>query len=309
MARNKVSVVGAGNVGANIALWLGTKEIADVHLLDIAEGMPAGKALDLMQAAPIEGFDSVITGSNDYKDLVDSDVVVVTAGLARKPGMSRSDLIEINQGIVKDVMIEVIKYAPQAIVIVVTNPLDVMVHAAWKLSGLPSERIIGMAGALDSARLRTFVAMELDVSVQDVHAMVLGGHADTMVPLQKYTTVSGIPIAQLMSQERIDAIVQRTRSGGGEIVGLLKTGSAFYAPSASVAEMVESILKDKKRIIPCAAYCKGKYGLDGVFVGVPVKLGRGGVEEIIEVEFSEAEQKAFNESVEAIKKLAAEVKF
>ena len=309
MARNKVSVVGAGNVGANIALWLGIKEIADVHLLDIAEGMPAGKALDLMQAGPVEGFNSTITGSNDYKDLSGSDVVVITAGLARKPGMSRSDLIEINQGIIKDVMTEVVTHSPQAIVIVVTNPLDVMVHAAWKLSGLPPERVIGMAGALDSARLRTFVAMELNVSVRDVHAMVLGGHADTMVPLQNYTTVSGIPIAQLMSQERIDAIVKRTRTGGGEIVGLLKTGSAFYAPSASVADMVESILRDTKRIIPCAAYCDGKYGLDGVYVGVPVKLGREGVEEIIEVEFSEDEQKAFNESVAAIKKLAAEVKY
>lgn len=305
----KISIVGSGHVGSHAALWIGLKEIADVVLLDIVEGMPSGKALDIMEAAPVEGFDSKISGSNDYKDLTGSDLVIVTAGLPRKPGMTRSDLIGKNAGIMKSVVTELVKYAPQAIVIIVTNPLDVMVHAAWKLSGLPPHRIIGMAGALDSARLRAFIAMELGVSVEDVQAMVVGGHADTMVPLKRYSTVSGIPITQLLSQDRIDAIIERTRGAGSEIVGLLKTGSAFYAPSACVAEMAEAIIRDKKRVIPCAAFCKDRYGLDGVFVGVPVKLGKGGVEEIIEIELDKEEREAFDNSVAAIKKLVGELDF
>ncbi|HHD11544.1 MAG TPA: malate dehydrogenase [Deltaproteobacteria bacterium] len=307
MARKKITIVGAGHVGAHAALWMGLKELGDIVLVDIVEGMPAGKALDIKEASPIEGFDSIITGTNDYKDTEGSDLVVITAGLARKPGMSRSDLIDKNSGIVKAVVENVVKYSPDAHLMVVTNPLDVMVYVAWKVSGLPPHRVVGMAGALDSARLRAFISMELGVSVEDVQAMVIGGHADEMVPLKRYTTVSGIPIEQLMSEEAIQRVMDRTRNAGGEIVSLLKTGSAYYAPSAAVAEMAESILKDKKRIIPCAAYCDGKYGLDGVFVGVPVRLGAGGVEEIIEIELNEEERALFDNSVKAIKGLVAEL--
>ncbi|MDH4226634.1 MAG: malate dehydrogenase [Deltaproteobacteria bacterium] len=308
MARKKITVVGSGNVGANTALWIAQKELGDVVLVDILDGMPQGKSLDMMQASTVEKFDSNISGSNDYSDTAGSDVVVITAGLARKPGMSRSDLIVKNTEILKSIVGEIAKHSPNAILIIVTNPLDVMVHVAWKESGFPPERVIGMAGALDSARLRAFLAMELNASVEDVHAMVIGGHADEMVPLKRYSTVSGIPVTQFISNARMDDIMQRTKTAGGEIVALLKTGSAYYAPSAAAAEMVEAIIKDKKRIMPCAAYCKGKYKLDGVFVGVPVRLGSKGVEEIIQIELDKEERAAFDHSVGAIKALIAELK-
>lgn len=308
MARKKITIVGAGNVGAHAAVWAGIKELGDIVLIDVVEGVPQGKGLDLMEASPIEGFDSTISGTNDYKDTANSDVVIITAGIARKPGMSRSDLINTNTGIVKGVTEQIVKYSPNAIIIVVTNPLDVMVYVAWKVSGFPTNKVIGLSGALDAARLKAFIAMELNVSVEDVSAMVIGGHADEMVPLPRYSTVSGIPIPQLIKKERIDAIMERTKKAGGEIVGLLKTGSAFYAPSAAVIEMAESIIRDKKRIIPCAAYCEGKYGVNGIFVGVPVKLGSNGVEEIIEIELSADEKKAFDNSVLAIRKLIEEIK-
>jgi len=308
MARKKVTIVGAGNVGAHAAVWAGIKELGDIVLIDVVEGVPQGKGLDLMEASPIEGFDSAISGTNDYKDTANSAVVIITAGIARKPGMSRSDLINTNTGIVKGVTEQIIKYSPNAIIIVVTNPLDVMVYVAWKVSGFPTNRVIGLSGALDAARLKAFIAMELNVSVEDVSAMVIGGHADEMVPLPRYSTVSGIPIPQLIKKERIDAIMERTKKAGGEIVGLLKTGSAFYAPSAAVIEMAESIIRDKKRIIPCAAYCEGKYGVNGIFVGVPVKLGSNGVEEIIEIELNKEEKAQFDNSVSAIRKLIEEIK-
>ncbi|MCK4738702.1 MAG: malate dehydrogenase [Deltaproteobacteria bacterium] len=306
-ARKKITVVGGGHVGATTALWVAQKELGDVVLIDILEGMPQGKSLDMMEASPVIGFDSNVRGTNDYKDTAGSDVVIITAGLPRKPGMSRSDLIETNTNILKSVVGEIAKHSPEATLIIVTNPLDVMVYVAWKVSGFSPNRVIGMAGALDSSRLRSFIAMELGVSMKDVHAMVVGGHADSMVPLKRYSTVSGIPVSQLMSAEKLDAIMARTKTAGGEIVALLKTGSAYYAPSASSAEMAEAIIKDKKRIIPCAAYCDGPYGLDGVFIGVPVKLGAGGVEEIIEVEFDAEEKKAFDASVKAVKELIGEL--
>jgi malate dehydrogenase len=308
MARKKITVVGAGHVGANAALWIARKELGDVVLVDIVEGMPQGKSLDMMEASPVEGFDSSIKGSNDYKDTEGSDLVIITAGLPRKPGMSRSDLIDKNSEILKAIVGNVVNFSPNAIIIVVTNPLDVMVYVAWKLSGFPPERVMGMSGALDSARLRAFVAMEMGISVEDVQAMVIGGHADEMVPLKKYTSIAGIPITKLLSPEKIEAIMTRTRNAGGEIVGLLKTGSAYYAPSSAACEMAEAIVKDKKRIIPCAAYCNGQYGVEGVYVGVPVRLGSGGVEEIIEIELDDEEREAFNGSVSAIKKLINGVK-
>jgi len=307
MARKKITIVGAGHVGATAAMWLAIKELGDVVLLDIVEGVPQGKTLDLMEASPVEGFDVGLKGTNDYADTAGSDVVIVTAGLPRKPGMSRADLISKNVGIIKDVVSNVVKYSPDACLLIVTNPLDVMVYVAWKLSGLPGNRVMGLSGALDGSRMRSFIAMELGVSVEDVQAMVIGGHADEMVPLMSYSSVSGIPVTKLLASEQIDAIVQRTRTAGGEIVGLLKTGSAYYAPSAAVAEMAESILKDKKRVIPCAAYCDGEYGVKGMFVGVPVKLGAGGVEEILEVELSAEERAAFDESVSAIRGLIDEL--
>ena len=309
MARKKITVVGAGHVGAHTALWLATKELGDVVLLDIVEGVPQGKALDLMEASPVEDFDSMVTGSNDYKDTENSDVVIITAGLPRKPGMSRSDLIETNIKIIKDVVGKIVKHSPGAHIIVVTNPLDVMVYAAWRFSGLAPNKVMGLSGALDGSRMRSFIAMELGVSVEDVQAMVMGGHADEMVPLINYSTVAGIPITQLLSKEKIDAIVKRTRTAGGEIVGLLKTGSAYCAPSAAAAEMAEAIIKDKKRVIPCAAYLSGQYGVDGIFIGVPAKLGAGGVEEIFEVELDEGEKKAFDASVAAVRELIAEIRF
>ena len=305
MSRPKISIIGAGNVGATTAHWIASKELGDVVLLDIVEGMPQGKALDLLESSPVEGFDVDITGTNKYEDTKNSDIVVITSGIPRKPGMSRDDLISINTKIVKEVTENVVKYSPNAILIVVTNPLDAMVFVASKVSNFPKERVIGMAGILDSTRFRTFIAKELDVSVEDVDAMVLGGHGDSMVPLPRYSTVNGIPITELMSIEKIDALVERTRKGGEEIVNLLKTGSAFYAPGSAVAEMAEAILKDKKRILPCAAYCDSEYNVNGYFVGVPIKLGRKGVEEVVELKLSEEEREAFKKSVEHVKSLVA----
>lgn len=308
MARKKITVVGAGNVGANTALGVAQKELGDVVILDIVEGVPQGKGLDLAEASPVEGFDSRITGTNDYKDTANSDVVIITAGIPRKPGMSRSDLINTNLGIVKKVVESIAAFSPNAHLIIVTNPLDVMVYAAWKYSGLKPTRVMGMSGALDGARMRAFIAMELGVSVHDVQTLVIGGHADEMVPLKRYSTVSGMPLSQLMSNERIDAIIKRTRGAGGEIVGLLKTGSAFYAPSMAAAEMCEAIIKDKKRVIPCAAYCTGQYGVNDMFIGVPVKLGANGVEQIYEVSLEAEEKAAFDSSVNAVKKLIDDLK-
>ena len=305
MPRPKISIIGAGNVGATTAHWIASKELGDVVLLDIVEGMPQGKSLDLLEAAPVEGFDVDIKGTNNYEDTKNSDIVVITSGVPRKPGMSRDDLISINTRIVKEVTQNAVKYSPNSILIVVTNPLDAMVFVASKASKFPHHRVLGMAGILDSTRFRTFIAKELDVSVEDVDAIVLGGHGDLMVPLPRYSTVNGIPITELMPQERINALAERTRKGGEEIVNLLKTGSAYYAPGAAVAEMVESILKDKKRILPCAAYCNSEYNVGGYFVGVPVKLGRKGVEKVIELKLNAEEKEAFKKSVEHVKSLVA----
>ena len=308
MARKKITVVGAGHVGAQTALWVALKGLGDVVLLDIVEGAPQGKALDLLQASPVESYDSRITGTNDYKDTSGSDIVIITAGIPRKPGMSRSDLINTNVGILKNVVDEVVKYSPEAHLLIVTNPLDVMVYAAWKFSGLSPNKVMGLSGALDGARMRAFIARELGVSVRDVQAMVIGGHADEMVPLKRYSCVSGIPITQLLSNDKIEAIAARTKKAGGEIVSLLKTGSAYYAPSAAVSEMAESIIKDEKRVIPCAAYCDGQYGVKGMFIGVPAILGSKGVEKILEVELDSVEKKAFDNSVNAVKGLINELK-
>ncbi len=308
MARKKITVVGAGHVGAHTALWLALKGLGDVTLLDIIEGAPQGKALDLLQASPVERYDSRITGTNDYRDTKDSDLVIITAGVPRKPGMSRSDLINTNIGILKSVVVEIVKYSPDAHILIVTNPLDVMVYAAWKFSGLKANKVMGLSGALDGARMRAFIARELGVSVKDVQAMVIGGHADEMVPLKRYSSVAGIPITQLLTDEKIDAIAARTKKAGGEIVSLLKTGSAYYAPSAAVSEMAESIIKDEKRVIPCAAYCDGEYGVKGMFIGVPVVLGSNGAEKIIEVELDPEEKKAFMNSVNAVRALINELK-
>ena len=301
--RKKVSVVGSGNVGATAAHWIASKELADVVLIDILEGIPQGKALDLQQAMPIEKRDSQIIGTNNYKDTAGSDIMVITAGIPRKPGMSRDDLLNTNYNIMKSVVTEAIKYSPGCILIIVSNPLDAMAQTAYKLSGFPRNRVIGMAGVLDSARFRTFIADELNVSVENVTAFVLGGHGDTMVPLARYSTVAGIPITELITPERLAALVQRTRDGGAEIVKYLKTGSAYYAPSAAATEMVEAILKDKKKILPCAAYLDGEYGIKGLYVGVPVKLGAKGIEQIIEIKLTPDEQAALNKSAEAVKEL------
>ena len=303
MARKKITVVGAGHVGATTALWLARKELGDVVLIDIVEGVPQGKALDMMEAAPIEGFDSRVTGTNDYADTAGSDVVIVTAGIPRKPGMDRSDLIKTNAGIIKSVAGEIVKHSPDTVLMIVTNPLDVMVYAAWKLSGLPPERVMGLSGALDAGRMEAFIAMELGVSVKDVRAMVIGGHANEMVPLRNYSTVSGIPIGKLISEERIDAIEARTKTAGGEIVGLLKTGSAYYAPSRAVSEMAEAVIRDQKRVIPTAVYAGGKYGVDDIFIGLPALLGSGGVEDILEIDLTERENEDFKASVAAIRGL------
>jgi malate dehydrogenase len=301
--RKKVSVVGSGNVGATAAHWIASKELADVVLIDILEGIPQGKALDLQQAMPIEKRDSRIIGTNNYGDTAGSDIVVITAGIPRKPGMSRDDLLNTNYNIMKSVVTEAIKYSPGCILIIVSNPLDAMAQTAYKLSGFPRNRVIGMAGVLDSARFRTFIADELNVSVENVTAFVLGGHGDTMVPLPRYSTVAGIPITELITPERLAALVQRTRDGGAEIVKYLKSGSAYYAPSAAATEMVEAILKDKKKILPCAAYLDGEYGIKGLYVGVPVKLGAKGIEQIIEIKLTTDEQAALNKSAEAVKEL------
>ncbi len=306
--RNKITVVGAGFVGATAAQWAAAKELGDVVLVDIIEGMPQGKGLDLMEAGPVEGFDATVTGTNDYADTANSDVVIITAGIPRKPGMSRDDLLNTNTNIVKAVTEQVAKNSPDAFLIIVSNPLDAMVYVAHKVSGFSTNRVMGMAGVLDSARFRTFIAMELGVSVKDIQAFVLGGHGDSMVPLPRYTTVSGIPIPDLMPKERIDAIVERTRKGGGEIVSLLKTGSAFYAPSAAAVQMTESILKDQKRILPCAAYCDKEYDVGGYYVGVPVMLGVGGVEKVIEIKLTPDEKAAFDKSVAAVKELVEVIK-
>ncbi|MDQ1335987.1 MAG: malate dehydrogenase [Thermodesulfobacteriota bacterium] len=307
--RKKATVIGAGNVGATAAMRLAEKELADVALIDILEGVPAGKALDLTEAGPIEGHDAKIIGaSGDYGPAKDSDIVIITAGIPRKPGMSRDDLLSTNMKIMAAVTKEVAAVAPNAILIIVSNPLDAMCHVAYDVSGFPKNRVIGMAGVLDSARFRAFIAMELNVSVENTHAFVLGGHGDTMVPLPRYSTVAGIPITELLSQERIDALVERTRNGGAEIVGLLKTGSAYYAPSSAAIEMAEAILKDKKKILPCAACLSGEYGIHDLFIGVPVKLGENGVEEIIEIKLTDAEKAALDHSADAVRKLVEDIK-
>jgi malate dehydrogenase len=307
--RRKVTVVGAGNVGSTAAMRLAEKELADVILVDVLEGIPAGKALDLTQAAPIEEHDCRIVGcTEDYSDAKDSDIVIITAGIPRKPGMSRDDLLSTNMNIMKTVVKAVAAAAPNAILIIVSNPLDAMCHVAYDVSGFPKNRVIGMAGVLDSARFRAFIAMELDVSVENVHAFVLGGHGDTMVPVSRYSTVAGVPITELLPKERIEAIEQRTRDGGAEIVGLLKTGSAYYAPASAAVEMAEVILKDKKKILPCAAYLQGEYGIQDLFIGVPVKLGANGVEQIIEIKLNEEEQKSLEHSADAVRKLVEDMK-
>ena len=305
MSRAKISIIGAGNVGATTAHWCAAAELGDIVLLDIpaTEGMPAGKALDLMEASPIVGFDANIVGTTSYDETSESDVVVITAGIPRKPGMSRDDLLSTNAKIVSSVTTEIKQTSPNAILIVVSNPLDAMVQRALQVSEFPPERVMGQAGVLDTARYRTFLAMELGVSVEDVSALLLGGHGDTMVPLPSCTSVGGIPVSQLISTERLEEIVQRTRQGGAEIVGLLKTGSAFYAPAAATTQMVEAIVRDKKRLLPCAAYCDNEYGVGGFYVGVPAILGAGGIERIIELDLNEQEQAAFDHSVEAVKNL------
>ncbi len=303
MGRKKVTVVGAGNVGATVAQQCAQKELADVAMVDIVEGVPQGKALDLMQAGPVERYNSKLTGSNTYDITDDSDIVVITAGLPRKPGMSRDDLLLKNAGIVKEVVEQVAKRSPNSIIIVVSNPLDAMAHLALQVSGFPKHRLIGMAGVLDSARFRTFIAEALDVSVDNTHAFVLGGHGDEMVPLARYSTVAGVPITELFSPEKLEAIIQRTRKGGGEIVALLKTGSAYYAPGSSVVEMIDAILKDKKKILPCAAYLEGEYGVQGLFLGVPVKLGTHGIESIMEIKLLPEEQTMLNKSIQTVQEL------
>jgi len=299
----KVTVIGAGHVGATIAQRLAEKELCDVMLIDIIEGVPQGKALDLTEAAPVEKHDAHLTGSNAYDASADSDIVIITAGIPRKPGMSRDDLISTNAGIVKGVTQQVTTLSPNSILIIVSNPLDAMCHVAREVSGFPKERVIGMAGVLDSARFRAFISMELNVSVENTHAFVLGGHGDTMVPLPRYSTVAGIPITELLSGDRIDALVERTRNGGAEIVGLLKTGSAYYAPSSAAVEMAESIIKDKKKILPCAVYLEGEYGIKDLFIGVPVKLGTAGAEEVIEITLTAEEKAALQKSAAAVQEL------
>ncbi|MBK7599886.1 MAG: malate dehydrogenase [Acidobacteria bacterium] len=303
MARKKITVVGAGNVGATTAHWLVSKELGDVVLVDIVEGMPQGKALDLAQSGPIEGYDCRLIGTNGYKETENSDIVVITSGIARKPGMSRDDLLNTNAGIVGSVTDEIARTSPNAIIIVVSNPLDAMAQVAFKRSGFPRNRVIGMAGILDSARMRTFLAEALNVSVENVTAFVLGGHGDTMVPLPRYSTCAGIPVTELLAKDVLDKIVARTAGGGAEIVSLLKTGSAYYAPSSAAVEMVEAIIKDKKKILPCAVHLEGEYGINGLFVGVPVKLGSNGVEEIIQINLTTEERAALQKSAAAVQEL------
>lgn len=301
--RKKVTVIGAGNVGASVALRIADKELADVVLVDIVEGLPQGKALDLLQSGPVQGYDVQVVGSNDYEPTANSDVVVITAGLARKPGMSRDDLLLANYDIVRKATEQAVKYSPNCILVVVTNPLDAMCWTAYKVSGFSKNRVVGMAGVLDTARFRTFVAQELQVSMESVTALVLGGHGDDMVPLIRLCSVGGIPLTELLDRERIDAIVERTRKGGAEIVSYLKTGSAFYAPSAATVEMVESILKDKKKVLPCAAYLEGEYGINGIFMGVPVKLGAQGVEKVYELKLTDEEKAMLEKSANSVRRL------
>ena len=303
MAKSKVTVVGAGNVGGTTAQRLAERDYADVVLVDIVEGLPQGKALDILESGPVLGFDSKVTGTNGYEESAGSDVVVITSGSPRKPGMSRDDLLKTNQNIVQSVTEVVARHSPEAIIVVVANPLDAMCHVAMEVSGFPRERVVGMAGILDTARYRTFIAQELGVSVRDVFALVLGGHGDTMVPLPSMATVSGVAITELLPQDRVEAIVDRTRNGGAEIVQLLQSGSAFYAPSAAVVEMVDTILLDQKRILPCAAFLQGEYGIDDLFVGVPIKLGASGMEEIVELDLQEDELNDLRESAGTVREL------
>ena len=303
LKRNKITIVGAGNVGATAAHWAASKELGDIVLVDIVEGVPQGKGLDLYEASPVELFDAKITGTNDYKATEGSDVVIITAGLARKPGMSRDDLMKTNAGIVKGCAEQVAKYSPEAVIIVVSTPLDVMTYVAWKASGFPKNRVVGMAGVLDTARYRAFIAEAAGVSVEDIQALVLGGHGDDMVPLISYTTISGIPVTEFINKEKLDSIVERARKGGIEIVNLLKTGSAYYAPSASAVQMAEAILKDKKRVLPCSAWLDGEFGISGVFCGVPVLLGAGGIERIVQVPLTAEERIALNASAASVKSM------
>ena len=305
--RKKITVVGAGNVGATLVQRLAERDYADIVMVDIVEGLPQGKALDLRETGPVVGYDSYITGTNSYQETAASDICVITSGLPRKPGMSRDDLIETNMKIVREVTQKLVKASPKTILIVVSNPLDAMCHVAIKTSGFPRDRVIGMAGVLDTARFRSFIAEELDVSVRDVDAYVLGGHGDTMVPLTRYTTVAGVPVEKLIEKKRLAQIVQRARDGGAEVVALLKTGSAFYAPSAAVAEMVDSIVLDQKRILPCAAQLNGEYGYRGLFIGVPCKLGAKGLEEVVQIELTAAEKKSLDRSAAAVKELVGVV--
>jgi len=309
MSARKITVVGAGHVGATCSQLLAQKELArEVVLVDIVEGVPQGKGLDQWESAPIEGFDTRVRGANDYESSADADIVIVTAGIARKPGMSRDDLLRTNAGVIGSVCSEVERVAPEAIIIMVTNPLDVMAQVALETSGFPRERVIGMAGVLDTARYRSFIALELDVSIEDIQALVLGGHGDTMVPLASYASVSGIPLTQLLAQERIDALVERTRKGGGEIVAHLKTGSAYYAPAAAAVQMAEAIVKDKRRILPCAAWLQGEYGMKDLYLGVPCLLGEGGLQRIIEVELSAEERAALESSAAHVRETVAALK-
>ncbi|MHB1006218.1 MAG: malate dehydrogenase [Chloroflexota bacterium] len=301
--RAKVTVIGAGNVGATAAAYLAQRNYADIVLVDIVEGLPQGKALDMLEAGPVLGYDSYVLGTNSYEQTADSDVVVITSGVARKPGMTRDDLLFTNMNIVKSVTEQVVKYSPKCAIVVVSNPLDAMTQLSYMVSQFPKQRVVGQAGVLDTARFRTFLAQELDVSVKDVHAYVLGGHGDTMVPLVSMTTVAGVPISELLPKERVDAIVQRTRDGGGEIVSLLKTGSAFYAPGASAAAMVDAIVLDEKRILPCSTLLEGEYGISGVYAGVPVKLGKGGVEQVVELKLNQDERAALQRSAQAVREL------
>lgn len=305
MRRAKITIIGAGNVGATCAHWAAAAELGDIVLLDIVDGLPQGKGLDLRQASPIERFDSHIVGTNDYAETAGSDIVIITSGIARKPGMSRDDLMSTNMKIVRGVTEQAVKHSPDAVYIVVSNPLDAMVQAAWKASGLPTNKIVGQAGVLDTARYRAFIAMELNCSVEDITAVLMGGHGDDMVPLPRYTSVGGIPVSELIPKDHLDAIIERTRAGGGEIVSLLKTGSAYYAPSAATVQMAEAIIKDKRRILPCAAYCDSEYSVGGYFVGVPCILGQNGVERVIELDLTDAERRLFQTSVDHVKELVA----